>query len=196
MTVTSHVQFTEVDLESCLSQVFGVHKLEGRGNLTLNVEGSGPSVLAVTNTLAGTASVTAHDGALAGINVEQLLRRLERRPLSGGGNFRNGSTPYDNLTIAVKFSDGVATAEDAGYFKLVFDQDTQRLIGAQMVSPAAAELIQLCALAIRSRVPASVVATQLAAHPSHGERLLKTFGPDPRAVSRTAESAGVVESRP
>ena len=47
-----------------------------------------------------------------GFNVEQLLKRLERRPLSGGGNFRYGSTPYDRLNIAVKFADGVATAED------------------------------------------------------------------------------------
>jgi AsmA protein len=56
--------------------------------------------------------LTGHDGAISGFNVEQLLKRLERRPLSGAGNFRNGSTPYDDLTIAVKFSDGVATAED------------------------------------------------------------------------------------
>ena len=41
-----------------------------------------------------------------------MLKRLERRPLSGAGNFRSGSTPYDNLTIAVKFADGIATAED------------------------------------------------------------------------------------
>ena len=41
-----------------------------------------------------------------------MLKRLERRPLSGGGNFRQGSTPYDNLTVAVKFADGIATAED------------------------------------------------------------------------------------
>ncbi len=40
------------------------------------------------------------------------LKRLERRPLSGAGNFRSGSTPYDKLTIALKFSDGIATAED------------------------------------------------------------------------------------
>ncbi len=32
--------------------------------------------------------------------------------MSGGGNFRSGSTPYDRLTIAVKFADGIATAED------------------------------------------------------------------------------------
>jgi AsmA protein len=40
------------------------------------------------------------------------LKRLERRPLSGGGNFRSGATPYDKLIIAVKFADGIATAED------------------------------------------------------------------------------------
>ena len=62
--------------------------------------------------LDGSATVTGHDGAISGFNAEQLLKRLERRPLSGGGNFRNGSTPYDNLTIAVKFADGIATTED------------------------------------------------------------------------------------
>jgi AsmA protein len=53
-----------------------------------------------------------HDGAVGGFNVEQLLKRLERRPLSGAGQFRSGSTPYDTLTVALKFADGVASAED------------------------------------------------------------------------------------
>ena len=44
--VTSHVQFVDVDLESCLGQVFGIQKLAGRGNLALNIDGSGDSVLA------------------------------------------------------------------------------------------------------------------------------------------------------
>jgi AsmA protein len=56
--------------------------------------------------------LTGHDGAISGFNVEQLLKRLERRPLSGGGNFRSGLTPYDTLTMAVKIADGIATTED------------------------------------------------------------------------------------
>jgi len=112
VTVVSHVQFVEVDLEKCLSQVFGIRKLEGRGSLALNVEGSGSSVLAVTNTLAGTANLTAHDGALAGINVEQLLRRLERRPLSGNGDFRSGRTPFDKFTLNLKIDQGQVAVED------------------------------------------------------------------------------------
>ena len=112
ITVTSHVQFAEVDLENCLSQVFGIRKLEGHGNLALNVEGSGSSVLAVTSTLAGTASLTAHDGALAGINVEQLLRRLERRPLSGNGDFRTGRTRFDKLALNLKIDQGQVSVDD------------------------------------------------------------------------------------
>jgi AsmA protein len=110
--VTSHLQFVDVDLASCLGQVFGIRRLEGRGNVALNIEGSGSSVLAVTNTLKGTASVAAHDGALAGINVEQLLRRLERRPLSGNGDFRTGRTPFDQLTLSLKIAQGQVSVDE------------------------------------------------------------------------------------
>ena len=77
-------------------------------------------------------------------------------------------------------SNGVASGEDGGYLKLVFDDETKRLLGAQMVSYAAAELIQFCALAIRSGASADSVAAQLSVHPTHGERLLKVFGADLR----------------
>ena len=69
-------------------------------------------MLAVTRTLNGTAGLTGANGALAGLNVEQLLRRLERRPLSGGGEFRSGRTPYDKITVALKIIQGTVTVED------------------------------------------------------------------------------------
>ncbi len=58
-------------------------------------------------------SVTAQHGALTGINVEQVLRRLERRPLSGSGDFRNGRTPFDKLNLALKVANGIVSVEDA-----------------------------------------------------------------------------------
>jgi AsmA protein len=111
-TVTSRLQFLDVDLASCLGQMFGVHKLEGRGNLALNLDGSGASVLALASTLNGSANLTAHGGALAGVNVEQWLRRLERRPLSGNGDFRSGRTPFDQLTLNLKVVQGVVSVDD------------------------------------------------------------------------------------
>jgi AsmA protein len=86
--------------------------LSGRGNLNVSLVASGSSPFGLAQSLDGSATLIGRDGAIAGFNAEQLLKRLERRPLSGGGNFRSGSTPYDNLTIAVKFADGIATAED------------------------------------------------------------------------------------
>ena len=110
--VKAQFQFIDVDLQSCASELFGITKLSGRGNLNVSLVASGTSPFGLAQSLDGTASLAGHDGAIAGFNVEQLLKRLERRPLSGGGNFRSGSTPYDRLNIAVKFSEGIATAQD------------------------------------------------------------------------------------
>src|SRR4249919_3449624 len=110
--VKAQFQFTDVDLQACASELFGINKLSGRGNLSVSLVASGASPFGLASSLDGTAALTGHDGAISGFNVEQLLKRLERRPLSGGGNFRQGTTPYDNINVAVKFADGIATAED------------------------------------------------------------------------------------
>jgi AsmA protein len=110
--VRAQFQFTDVDLQACVGELFGISKLSGRGNLNVSLAASGSSPFGLAQSLDGNATLTGHDGAISGFNVEQLLKRLQRRPLSGGGNFRNGSTPYDNLSVSVKFSEGTATAED------------------------------------------------------------------------------------
>ena len=110
--VKSELQFTDVDLEACLGQLFGLRRLEGKGNMSLAVEGAGNSVLAVTRTLNGSATLNGVKGALAGLNVEQLLRRLERRPLSGGGEFRTGRTPYEKINVVLKIAQGTITVDE------------------------------------------------------------------------------------
>jgi AsmA protein len=110
--VKAEFQLTDVDLQACAAELFGINKLSGRGNLMVSLVASGSSPFGLAQSLDGTATLTGHDGAINGFNVEQLLRRLERRPLSGAGNFRSGSTPYDNLNISLKFSDGTATADN------------------------------------------------------------------------------------
>jgi AsmA protein len=110
--VQSQLNLAGVDLETCLGQFFGVRRLTGKGTMTVALEGSGDSVLALTQTLNGTATLVGRDGSLNGLNVEQLLRRLERRPLSGGGEFRSGKTPFEKLEINVKIVNGIATVEE------------------------------------------------------------------------------------
>jgi AsmA protein len=110
--VKAQFQFLDVDLQACAGELFGISRLSGRGNLNVSLVASGSSPFGLMQSLDGTATLTGHDGAISGFNVEQLLRRLERRPLSGAGSFRSGSTPFTNLTVAVKFAEGIATTED------------------------------------------------------------------------------------
>jgi AsmA protein len=110
--VKAQFQFLDVDLQACAGELFGISRLSGRGNLNVSLVASGSSPFGLMQSLDGSATLTGHDGAISGFNVEQLLRRLERRPLSGAGSFRTGATPYTNLTVAVKFADGIATTED------------------------------------------------------------------------------------
>src|ERR1700748_2286424 len=110
--VKAQFQFLDVDLQACAGELFGINRLSGRGNLDVSLVASGSSPFGLVQSLDGTAKLTGHDGAISGFNVEQLLKRLERRPLSGAGSFRSGSTPYDNLTVALKFADGIATTEE------------------------------------------------------------------------------------
>lgn len=110
--VKAELQFNDVDLQACAGELFGFSKLSGRGNLGISLAASGSSPFGLVKSLDGSATLIGHDGAIAGFNAEQLLKRLERRPLSGAGNFRSGSTPYSSLTVALKFADGIATLDD------------------------------------------------------------------------------------
>jgi AsmA protein len=110
--LSSQFQFTDIDLEAFAAEMFGNRRLSGRGNLTGSLQASGSNPFELAQSLDGTVTLTGHDGALVGFDIAQLLRRLERRPLSGTGEFRNGRTPFTALNVALKFDHGVATAEN------------------------------------------------------------------------------------
>jgi AsmA protein len=108
----SEMQFSNVDLEKCLGQLFGVSRLEGIGGLAFSVDSTGRSVQELAGNLNGTVQVVAREGALNGWNVEQMMRRLQRSPLSANGDFRNGRTPFEKLNIRFRIVQGLATIED------------------------------------------------------------------------------------
>jgi AsmA protein len=102
----------------------------------------------VTHTLNGTANLVGTNGALVGLNVEQLLRRLERRPLSGGGEFRSGHTPYDKITVALRVTQGTVLVEDV---KVEGAAVTLALAGSASIPARELDLKGTAALAAPSR---------------------------------------------
>ena len=110
--VKSEMEFSDIDFESCLGELFGLHRIEGKGKVNLALEGVGESVLALTHSVSGTVKLVGQQGALTGINVEQVLRRLERRPLSPG-DYRSGQTPYESLAVRLNVTNGTVTVDEA-----------------------------------------------------------------------------------
>ena len=111
---SSQMQFSNVDLEKCLSQLFSMNRLEGTGSLAFSLDSTGGNVQELAGNLNGTVQVAAREGALDGLNVEQMMRRLQRSPLSSSGDFRNGRTPFDKLNVNFRIVEGLATIEDVG----------------------------------------------------------------------------------
>ena len=181
--VKSQLQFSDVDLDSCLGQLFGLHRLEGKGNISLNVEGMGESVLAVTRNLNGDATLIGTQGALAGINVEQLLRRLERRPLSGAGEFRSGRTPYDTLTVSLKITQGVVKVED---MKIEGEAVRLALAGSASIPERELDLKGTAALTTPARPDAAAFELPFIVQGSWDDPIML---PDPEALIRRSGAA-------
>jgi len=108
----AQLQFVDVDLDQCLGDLFGFRRMEGKGTLGFAVESRGDSVLALTKALNGSVNLTSRKGAIAGINVEQLLKRLEKSPLSIGNELRTGKTLFTQLLVNLKIEQGTVNLDE------------------------------------------------------------------------------------
>lgn len=103
---------TDLDLSRTLEEVAGMRRLEGTGSIQLDVAGSGRSVYDIARTLSGAADLSCTDGYLSGLDVAQLLHRIERRPLSAGQDARWGRTAFSTLETSLAVKDGIGTVEE------------------------------------------------------------------------------------
>jgi AsmA protein len=95
------------------SALANLQRLEGKGTLALAIESSGTNMQDITRDLAGTVTLAAAGGAIVGINVEQVLGRIEKNPLSGSPDFAGGRTVFDRLNAKLRVTDGTARVEEA-----------------------------------------------------------------------------------
>ena len=91
----------------------------------------------------------------------------EREAKEKGLNYGIGNFPVRALGKAQ------AMGEIAGEIKLVFDKDTQKILGCHIVGPRASELIHEAALAIKLGAKVSDIAGTIHAHPTLSEGLME-----------------------
>lgn len=89
-------------------------RLEGRGDIALDVAATGASVEAMKKALGGTARVELRDGAIKGINIAEALRKA-RTALGGEPAQATGAaekTDFSELSASFTIKNGVAHNED------------------------------------------------------------------------------------
>jgi AsmA protein len=139
---------TNVSVGPLLRDVAQQDRLEGRGNVTLDVSGAGATVNTIKKSLEGTAKVNLRDGAIKGIDIGALLNKVK----SLGGKSEEGSanskdqTKFTELNATFTIKNGVAHNQDLD-------------VKAPLVRIAGAGDIDLGNSTINYVVKAAVVAT-------------------------------------
>jgi pyruvate/2-oxoglutarate dehydrogenase complex dihydrolipoamide dehydrogenase (E3) component len=159
---------TTADLRTSVAHIWAAG--DAAGNMQLTPTAAYEGRLAARNALAG--ETTPSDLSVVPQTVF-TTPEIAKVGLTLGEAKKRGIECHQSTQDIRGASNGVASGEDDGYLKLVFEPGTERLLGVQMVSWAAAELIQLAALAIKTGATAALLAAQLTVHPSHTERFIK-----------------------
>ncbi len=89
--------------------------LEGRGDMTLDVQTAGATVAAMKKALSGSAGLSLRDAALKGVNLDELARKareLSGRPAAEPAAGAGGRTDFSEVTASFVIRGGVAHNED------------------------------------------------------------------------------------
>ena len=117
--ITLKEQLQNVAIGPVLRDFAQQDRLEGKGNVALDVTTAGATVNAMKRALAGTAKVNLKDGSIKGINIGEVIRKA-RNALGGGGSQAAAQgetsgkpqTDFTELSASFNIKNGIAHNED------------------------------------------------------------------------------------
>lgn len=101
-----------LDLAKALAP-FGAKRMNGTVSGQAQFEAHGTTVFDAIKSLEGRASVAVKQGDLVGVNVPEILRRIEKRPLLTALDIRGGRTPFETASASIRVMNGVAEVTEA-----------------------------------------------------------------------------------
>lgn len=103
-----------IDLGPLLADLADTDLLEGRGDVSLDVNSRGQSVDEMKKRLAGAARIALGQGAIRGIDLEQTLRDVQRLlgKTPAASPAASGKTAFSELTASFAIANGVARNDD------------------------------------------------------------------------------------
>lgn len=141
--------FSKVDSGALMKDALRGIRVTGEASGQFSLDGEGESVAQLVRSLDGRAQITFRNGDILGLDLEQALRRLEKRPLSIVTEVRSGRTGFDTAVVSARVTDGT----------IELDQAAVSGLGVQLAVTGNASLadrsMQLRALARQTTGPSS-----------------------------------------
>jgi AsmA protein len=120
--------FTNVDAASFLRDVARVQRISGAASGDLSLSSSGASVAGVMQRLNGALRMVVRKGEIGGLDVEQAVRRAEKRPLSIPSEMRSGQTTFATADLSAKITEGVMELDRATVAGLGVEMDVSGMV--------------------------------------------------------------------
>lgn len=103
--------FARVDSAAISNDIFRNQRISGAATGEAAFTGEGASFAQILTSLRGSTKVTLKNGDVSGLDLEQALRRLEKRPLSIASEMRSGRTAFNEAQIELEIANGVAKVQ-------------------------------------------------------------------------------------
>jgi AsmA protein len=119
-SISASADFTNIEAGTLLWDAADCDALNGSASGDFTIEGGGDSPLDLVRGLSGHAEFNVQRGEIVGIDFEQALRRVAKRPLSVATGVHGGRTTFDQFSG-----------------KFLFGEDKAELRGVQLSGPGA-----------------------------------------------------------
>jgi AsmA protein len=107
------VATNSIRTDDALRELFGVIRVAGIGNITLNVAAEGNTAREITRSVEGEAALRLTQGTLTGIDLSTLIRRAERSPVEALLDARGGRSTIESATATFRIHRGLISTDDA-----------------------------------------------------------------------------------
>jgi AsmA protein len=105
--------FANVESGQMLRDLAGAPRVHGAASGELSLAAKGGSIQALVNDLRGSVRGAIGKGELVGLDIEQAVRRAERRPLSIPSDMRSGQTTFISADVEASIAGGALTLNTA-----------------------------------------------------------------------------------
>lgn len=107
LSVSADLALRGVDMQPLLSDVAGVDRLVAKGDMAVDLLGSGPSVAAILASLSGDARIALGSGRINGVDLAAILATLDPARAAAGG-----ATAFDGLNATFAIDRGQMRGDD------------------------------------------------------------------------------------